>query len=131
MPTFRRISTPLSCVQRLPTGRVDALSSETVKRRNHLWKTYEDARGDPEFYTALLPTSKTGLLSDQELAAARKDMGDAQYFSEFECDPTSPIIGAYFGQEMKDCELEGRLEPNLAIINGPVHTAWDLGNQSN
>ena len=103
----------------------------TVKGRNHLWKTYEDARGDPEFYTALLPASKTGLLSNQELAAARKDMGDAQYFSEFECDPTSPIIGAYFGQEMKDCDVEGRLEPNLAIINGPVHTAWDLGNQSN
>ena len=58
-------------------------------------------------------------------------MGDAQYFSEFECDPTSPIIGAYFGQEMKNCDLEGRLEPNLAIIDGPVHTAWDLGNQSN
>ena len=30
----------------------------TVKGRNHLWKTYEDARGDPEFYTALLPASK-------------------------------------------------------------------------
>jgi hypothetical protein len=58
-------------------------------------------------------------------------MGDAQYFSEFECDPTSPIIGAYFGQEMKDCDVDGRLEPNLAIIDGPIHTAWDLGNQSN
>jgi hypothetical protein len=53
----------------------------TVKGRNHLWKTYEDARGDPEFYTALLPASKTGLLSGQELSAARKDMGDAQFNS--------------------------------------------------
>jgi phage terminase large subunit len=79
----------------------------------------------------LLPASKTGLLTQEELAAARKDMGDAQYGSEFECDPSSPIIGAYFGQQMKDADVEGRLEPNLAVIDGPIHTAWDLGHGSN
>jgi len=92
-----------------------------VKGRNHLWKTYEAARGDPDFYVALLPASKTKRLSDEELAAARRDMGDAQYFSEFECDPTSPIIGAYFGSQMRDCDAEGRLEPNLAFIAGRPH----------
>jgi phage terminase large subunit len=103
----------------------------TVKGRNHLWKTFEEHRSDPDWYAALLPASKTGLLSAEELAAARKDMGDAQYGAEFECDPSSPIIGAYFGQQMKDADVEGRLEPNLAVIDGPIHTAWDLGHGSN
>jgi hypothetical protein len=45
--------------------------------------------------------------------------------------PSSPIIGAYFGSQMRDADVEGRLEPNLAVIDGPIHTAWDLGHGSN
>jgi hypothetical protein len=55
------------------------------------------------------PPGRFGFISPT-YTQARKDMGDAQYFSEFECDPTSPIVGAYFGDEMKKCDLDGRLE---------------------
>lgn len=33
--------------------------------------------------------------------------------------------------QMRDADVEGRLDPNLAVIDGPIHTAWDLGHGSN
>jgi phage terminase large subunit len=100
-------------------------------RENHLWQTYTSAINDPEWYHALLPASATGLIPQSELAAARRDMGEYRYASEFECDPDSPIVGAYYGEEMRNADLEGRVVPDLEIIDEPIHTAWDLGHDSN
>jgi phage terminase large subunit len=104
----------------------------TVKgRENHHWRTYQSAINDPEWFTALLPAGETGLIPEAELAAALKDMGADRYASEFECNPDSPIVGSYYGSLMRDADREGRVTPDLAIINGPIHTAWDLGHGSN
>ena len=32
---------------------------------------------------------------------------------------------------MRDADREGRVVPDLEIIDGPIHTAWDLGHGSN
>jgi len=103
----------------------------TVKGRNHLWQTYLAALNDPDWFTALLPASVTGLIPDDELAAARKDMGNDRYEAEFECNPETPIVGAYYGPLLRDAEREGRVAPDLKFIDGPIHTAWDLGHGSN
>jgi hypothetical protein len=101
-------------------------------RENHLWQTYLAAINDPDWFTSLLPASETGLIPESELAAARRDMGEYRFASEFECDPDSPIVGAYYGAEMAVADREGRVVPDLDFIpDAPVHTAWDLGVQAN
>src|ERR1700716_3402377 len=32
---------------------------------------------------------------------------------------------------MRDADHKGRVVPDLEIIDGPIHTAWDLGHGSN
>jgi phage terminase large subunit len=66
-------------------------------RENHLWQTYSAAINDPDWYTDLLTASETGLVPESELAAAKRDMGEDRYASEFECNPDSPIVGSYYG----------------------------------
>ena len=68
---------------------------------------------------------------EAELASVRRDMGEDRYASEFECNPDSPIVGSYYGALMRDADREGRVVPDLEIIDGPIHTAWDLGHGSN
>jgi phage terminase large subunit len=96
-----------------------------------LWQTYQAAINDPDWYTDLLPASETGLIPEAELAAARRDMGMDRYASEFECNPDSPIVGRYYGSLMRDADREGRVVPELEVVPGPIHTAWDLGQGSN
>jgi hypothetical protein len=43
----------------------------------------------------------------------------------------SPIVSAYFGPLLRDAEREERITPDLKFIDGPIHTAWDLGHGSN
>jgi hypothetical protein len=71
------------------------------------------------------------LIPEAELASARRDMGEDRYASEFECNPDSPIVGSYYGSLMRDADREGRVVPDLEIIDGPIHPAWDLGHGSN
>jgi hypothetical protein len=107
----------------------------TPKGRNHFAELmYGDSDGnwtgamkDPDWFTATLKASETGILDLAELADARKSMTEDQYEAEYECSFQAAVIGAYYGREMKAAEDEKRVgrvpwEPSL-----PVHTAWDLG----
>jgi phage terminase large subunit len=97
-----------------------AVLTGTVKGRNQLWRTYQDAVSDPSWYTALLKASETGVLSKEELDDAHRMMTPEQYAAEFECDPYAGILGAYYGKEITACEIEGRIVPALARLPGPV-----------
>jgi hypothetical protein len=61
------------------------------------------------------------------LQAARSQLSTDQYDQEYECSFDAAILGAFWGQEMRLAQDEGRIreipfEPEL-----PVYTAWDLG----
>jgi len=93
---------------------------------------YEDGNRviDPEWSAFMFKASETGIISEKELASARRDMKDTQgaFEQEYECNFNAAIIGAYYGTLINSLEEKGRLidadifEPKL-----PVHTAWDLG----
>jgi hypothetical protein len=98
----------------------------TPRGRNSFWQAY-DAAGRNGWFSAILRASETGLLSAEELEAARRDMTAEQYAQEFECSFDAAIVGSYYGREIADAEREGRvcdlaLEPSI-----PVDCAWDLG----
>lgn len=99
----------------------------TPKGKNEFWEIWEHAKLDETWFASMLKASESGIIDDEELAAARKEMGQDRYDQEFECSFEAAILGAYFGKEMKKASDDGRVcvvpaEPQL-----PVHTAWDLG----
>jgi hypothetical protein len=100
----------------------------TPKGRNDFFSIREEAKRNPaEWYYLELKADETGILSEEELADARKQLTPEQYAQEYLCSFDAAIIGSYFGKELADAERDGRIcevpyDPAL-----PVNTAWDLG----
>ena len=99
----------------------------TPKGRNEFFQVVERAKASPDWYTATLRASATGILPQAELDEARKDMTPEQYEQEFECSFDAAIVGAYYGKELAEAERLGRIREVRVDPHVPVHTAWDLG----
>jgi hypothetical protein len=99
----------------------------TPKGRNGFWEVYNNARSDPDWFTLELRASQTGILPDEELASARRDMTADAYAQEFECSFDAAILGAYYARDIADAEAAGRIASVPYDPAIPVHTAWDLG----
>jgi hypothetical protein len=99
----------------------------TPKGRNGFWEIYNNARSDPDWFTLELRASQTGILPDEELASARRDMTADAYAQEFECSFDAAILGAYYARDIADAEAAGRIGTVPYDPAIPVHTAWDLG----
>lgn len=99
----------------------------TPKGKNAFYRLYEEHIDDPDWYTALLKASESGILPESELAIQRKNMSEDEYLQEYECSWQASIKGAYYAKEIQKARDENRItnvpyEPML-----PVHTWWDLG----
>ena len=104
----------------------------TPRGENQFKEIYDTAQrmmeaGDPEWFAMLFPASKTGVLAEKELEAARATMDESQYLQEFEVSWAAALIGSYYAKQLDSIDLAGQIgrvpwEPNL-----PVTTAWDLG----
>lgn len=99
----------------------------TPKGRNSFFQVYDRAKADPDWFALLLRASDSGLISQDEIEAARKELTPEQFEQELECSFEAAITGSYWGKELAAAEREGRItavpyEPAL-----PVHTSWDLG----
>ena len=99
----------------------------TPKGKNQFWEIYQTAQRLPDDWFLLrLPASKSGLLPQGELNAAKAQLSEDQYLQEFECSFEAAILGAFFGTEMR--LAEPRINERVVFTEGyPVHTAWDLG----
>jgi hypothetical protein len=100
----------------------------TPKGKNQFWKIRQTAqRLKDDWFLLELPASKSGLLPDTELDAARAQLSKDQFDQEYECSFEAAILGAFYGTEMREATEAGRIcrvdyQPEV-----PVHTAWDLG----
>lgn len=99
----------------------------TPKGKNALYQIWDKANGDPDWFTARLRASETGLLPDAELESARKLLSPESYLREFECDFDAAVEGAYYADGLRQAEKDGRitglaLDPILGI-----KAYWDLG----
>jgi hypothetical protein len=97
----------------------------TIKGRNQLWKLYDEAEPS-EWYRSILKASETRVLDEAELLDLRQTLTPEAYAAEIECDPNAAIVGAYYGKDIAELERKGRIT-GIEPIDGPVHTAWDLG----
>ncbi len=94
---------------------------------NLFYDLYQYALGDDKWYTYTAKASETKIIDQEELDAAKAQMGDTRYRQEFECDWIANIEGSVYGNILKDLEEKKQLtkigyDPSLE-----VHTAWDLG----
>lgn len=99
----------------------------TPKGRNEFFRVWQQAQGDPYWFTMMLKAYATGLLPEEELAQARRDMTAEQYAQEFECSFDAAVLGAYFGRDLAEAERQGRIGDVPYDDAIPVHTGWDLG----
>ncbi len=112
----------------------------TIKGKNHLYRTYEAAKGNPAWF-ALWQDVDTTLATEEgaTITAIRRSMQDdleqirqglmtqAEFDQEWYLSPTAAIKGAYYGKELDIAMREKRItrvpyDPALK-----VHDVWDLG----
>jgi hypothetical protein len=99
----------------------------TPKGKNDFWEIYNYAQSASDWFCAMYKASETGILDADELAEAKRTMGEDRYEQEFECSFEAAIQGAYYAAEMKEAMDEGRIcavpyDKSLSVV-----TAWDLG----
>jgi phage terminase large subunit len=100
----------------------------TPKGKNQFWNIYETSKRLPnEWFSLSLPASKSKLLPESELEAAKAQLAEDQYLQEYECSFEAAIVGAIWGTEMRKVTEEGRITKVENQIEVKTHTAWDLG----
>lgn len=105
-----------------------AVFGGTPKGRNEFWSIRELARKNPAEWLLLeMRASESGILDEEELLAAQRQLSPEQYAQEYECDFAAALPGAYYGREMVAAEREGRITAVDLDQAIPVHTAWDIG----
>lgn len=107
----------------------------TPKGDNHAKTTYQMAGEMPGWWREVLTVDDTGIFTreelDQELQEYIRDYGEvegrAKFEQEYYCSFDAPVVGSYYGEQLKKAESENRITsvPYDSII--PVNTAWDLG----
>lgn len=97
----------------------------TPKGHNAFYDLWTEAGND--WYRLMLKADESGLISKDELEAARKAMTEDQYEQEFNCSFEAAIRGAYYGKEMKLADDDGRITGVPYDKAADVITAWDLG----
>lgn len=106
----------------------------TPRGRNHAKSMYDMARQNPKWFAELSTVHDTGALSPEQIeeslaeyvALYGEDIGRAQFDQEYLCSFNAAILGAFYAREMATIRAESRID-DIEPIDGPVHTAWDIG----
>ena len=107
----------------------------TVRGKNHVWRMYDGAKDDPDWFVQRLTASDTSVMTAESLLKERLEYqreygaedGDALFSQEYMCDWEAAIVGSYYGKMIRDAEREGRICSVPYDPQALVHTAWDLG----
>ena len=95
--------------------------------QNFFYEIYQHAQKDPAWLAYTAPVSKTNIIDQEELDAAKAQMGESKYKQEFECDWIANIEGSIYGNIIKELDNKQKitlLEYDPTLL---VNTAWDLG----
>ncbi len=112
----------------------------TIKGKNHLYRTYEAAKGHPDWF-ALWQDVDTTLATEEggTITAIRRSMDDdkqqiqqglmtqAEFDQEWYLSATAAIKGAYYGKELDAALREQRIRPVPYDPALKVYDVWDLG----
>ena len=100
----------------------------TPKSMNNIFYDYfQMAQGDPKWYLHVAKASETGIVDDDELAAALSVMGEQKYSQEYECSFVGNIQGSIYGDLIANLEDKNQITRVPIDPSYPVNVAWDLG----
>ena len=100
----------------------------TPKGRNHFATLRDKAKSGKDGWKLLeFKASETGLVDQDELDAAKKEMGEDKYNQEFEVNFHTPVEGAYYGTIINDLEFKGQICDVLKDDIAKTFCSWDLG----
>ena len=112
-----------------------ALFITTPRGPNHAKTTLDLAKSDPNWFWEVLPATKTGVFTADQLADELREMqyeygkeeGLAFFDQEYNCSFESALRGSYYGPALTRATSDGRIgvvPVDRAVL---VHTGWDLG----
>jgi phage terminase large subunit len=106
-----------------------AIFISTPKGRNLFWEMYNRASAgtDPEWFAALYRADQTGIISDAELASAKRELSEGEYEQEFLCSFQAGMVGAYYSKEIALAEEQERITNVPYDSAVPVSMYFDLG----
>lgn len=99
----------------------------TPKGRNSFYEIFQRSQSEPGWYSARLIASQTGLIDEDELADARRQMSEAQFAQEYECDFDLAVQGAYYAALLREAENGGRIGNLARDPLMEVRAYWDIG----
>ena len=99
----------------------------TPMGHGNFYDMYQNAETLPGWERYLHKASETGIMDEEELEAARREMTPEEYAQEYECSWSAAIRGAYYSKLLDEAEADDRIcavphDPSLQVI-----TSWDLG----
>jgi hypothetical protein len=99
----------------------------TPKGKNEFHRIHRQAQRNPEWFSMLVPASKSGIIPQAELDSMLLEMGTDRFMQEMECSFEAAIVGAFYAEELRRASEQGRIRPLPVERAVRVHTAWDLG----
>ena len=100
----------------------------TPKGANHFQTLRDKAEKKEDNWNLLeFKASDTGILPQEELDAALKEMGADRYNQEFQCSFAAAIEGSYYGKIINDLQDQGRFTDIVRDDLARSFCAWDLG----
>jgi phage terminase large subunit len=105
-----------------------AIFTFTPRGRNHAHELFVKTKNNPRWFSSLQSIEDTGALPMSVLADEREAGMTEEYIAqEYYCDFTAPMSGAYYADDIKKAESEGRIRSVPHDVNLEVETWWDLG----
>lgn len=112
----------------------------TPRGKNHFYRgllgAQEDVRnGVAGVYAEHIKAEDAGLFTPADLLRIRMDYirdmgqvsGQATFDQEYNCSFEAALVGAVWGSELEEMQMEGRVAPFPHNRRYPVVTSWDLG----
>jgi phage terminase large subunit len=99
----------------------------TPKGKNHFHTIYELAKSSPEWFSAMLRASETGLVDEAELEMQRQLMSEEEYLQEYECSFTAAVRGTYYAKLIAKMEANKQIRQVPWEEGFPVNVVMDIG----
>lgn len=100
----------------------------TPKGRGFLWRMWQQALTDPEWFSLMLRADESGIIDAKELASIKAGTPDHLFRQEMLCDFSVGKVGAIYSRLLEDARNQRRVSNDMLWHREvPVFTSWDIG----
>ena len=106
----------------------------TFRGKNHAYDLYKMAEDNPDWFCGLQTVDDTHnpdgtpVITAEDIQRDREEgMDEALIQQEYYCNPEGALLGAYYGEQIRQAAKAGRICSVPYNQSIPVHTHWDIG----